>query len=325
MELRYCNRAYLESTTKLPSQAAILMMADEMGQAATIGDPDSVAMRHLLLFNDAAVDCGLVRRPTRGDARAIIAFYRDAVSQGVPMFIAQCQEGVGRSVAVIAALLRARALQGNADAAVKEKELRCKGTHNRLLHRLLLEDMGVPVPYEPLVSIVARIKYNRECVDGLILSMQRQRWKNWELILVSDGPMMFELGCKDPRVHLIVTPEAKGRWGHPYRQKGIDAARGDWIGLTNDDNYYVPGYLEQMMLAAEDGAELVVCEMLHSNAGWSPIAAGSDLGCFLARSELVRRVPFDGDAYTYDRVYLQKLVDLSSSTVAVKRPLFIHN
>jgi predicted protein tyrosine phosphatase len=312
----------LESTTKLPATAAVLRMADTADQAARFGDPASVQVHRLLVFNDSTVDCGLVRHPTRGDARAILAFYREALAHDVPLFIAQCQEGVGRSVAVIAALLRER---GRPEDMQLEKELRKLGTHNRLLHRLLLEELGQPIAFEPLVSIVARIKYGRECVEGLILSMQRQRWKNWELVLVSDGPMMYELTTKDPRVRLVVTPESRGCWGHPYRQLGIDAARGDWIGLTNDDNYYVPGYLEQMMLAVEDGAELVLCQMLHSNAGWLPIAAGSDLGCFLAKAELVRRVPFDGTEYQYDRVYIQKLVDLSASTAVVDRPLFIHN
>jgi hypothetical protein len=95
--------------------------------------------------------------------------------------------------------------------------------------------------------------------------------------------------------------------------------------LSNDDNYYVPGYLEQM-LAALDEADIAMCQALHSYSGWGVVPAGTDLGSWIARAALVRQVPWTGQDFTSDRDYLQSLVALAPGRVAmVQRPLFVHN
>ena len=48
---------------------------------------------------------------------------------------------------------------------------------------------------------------------------------------------------------------------------------GEFIGLSNDDNYYVPGYLEQIVNALAD-ADIAMCEILHSYSGWAAVPAG---------------------------------------------------
>src|SRR5437773_4001151 len=102
--------------------------------------------------------------------------------------------------------------------------------------------------------------------------MQRQRYANWELVAVTDGPRQdiadYLRGRQDGKVVLMQTKEPLGHWGHPCRQRGIDAARGEIIGVQNDDNYLVPGFLEQMVGAIQDGADLVLCNTVHNHIGW---------------------------------------------------------
>ncbi len=134
-------------------------------------------------------------------------------------------------------------------------------------------------------------------------------------------------GGGDARVRLVETERARGNWGHPYRQQGIDSARGELIGLSNDDNYYVPGYLEQMVNALErERAELAMCDMLHSYWGWRLLRAGHDLGSWIARRELVLRTPWEGEDFFSDARYLERLKKNAGDRIAVvDRPLFIHN
>ena len=149
---------------------------------------------------------------------------------------------------------------------------------------------------EPKVSLAVRLKYAPDRMQAFMLSIQRQRYDNWELVFVTDGPnaaareLVERTG--DARIKLVETEKPMGRWGHPYRQRGIAACTGELIGLSNDDNYYVPGYFEQMVGALQaENADLVMCRMLHSYWGWRMIDAGNDLGSWLAKRELVERQP----------------------------------
>jgi Glycosyl transferase family 2 len=193
----------------------------------------------------------------------------------------------------------------------------------------------VPPPTDPLISIAVRIKYPPDRLLAFLLSMQRQRHGRWEVVAVTDGPNpdaeRVVSSLPDPRVRLIQTPESRGRWGHPYRQLGLDACTGDYIGMSNDDNWYTPGYLEQMLLALQtEGAGLALCDMLHSYTGWGVVAAApvkgvADLGCWIARGELVRQERWPGNDFESDGVFIERLAARAGKVALVHRPLFVHN
>jgi hypothetical protein len=303
----------------LPGPSAVICMADSQGQLARIKDSANVVARLDLIFNDAGQEFAGVRLPKAEDARSILQFVQ-AHGQ-VPHLVIQCQVGVGRSRAVLAALIRIHGMDNN--------NILREGTYNRKLYRALLDEAGLPHAPEPLVSMAVRVKYAPDRLRLLILSMQRQRHENWELIAVTDGPntsaarMVKEVG--DKRIRLIETDKLLGRWGHPYRQLGLDACRGEFIGMSNDDNYYVPGYLEQMLYALEEG-DLATCQFLHSYCAWSVSGTGLELGCWIARASLVRQVPWSGQEFNSDVLYLQSLMAIAGDrTVMVQRPLFVHN
>ena len=306
-------------TLPLPGSSAVICMADSQGQLATIRDTANVAARLDLIFDDTTEKFTGLRPPSSDDAHRILQFVM--THQHVPHLMIQCQVGIGRSQAVAAALTRI--------GGANPKSILSRGPYNRRLYRELLTAAGLTVEAEPLVSIAVRIKYAPDRLRLFVLSMQRQRYENWELVAVTDGPnsgavrMVAEIN--DPRIRLIETEKRLGRWGHPYRQRGLDVCRGDFIGMSNDDNYYVPGYLEQMLQALES-ADLAMCQALHSYSAWAVVPAGTDLGCWIARAHLVRKAPWPGNEFTSDRDHLQALVELASGRVAVvERPLFVHN
>jgi hypothetical protein len=295
-------------------------MADSQGQLAIIKDVTHLVSRLDLIFNDTEDQFIGVHPPNAEIARAILRFIDQ--NRHVQNLIFQCQVGVGRSLAGLAAVLK---INGQNNRAIL-----AHGTHNRRLYRELLVEAGIVPEPEPLVSMAIRVKYSPDRLKLFILSMQRQRYKNWEIIAVTDGPneeaARVIAACDDTRFRLIQTDIRLGRWGHPYRQVGIDACRGEFIGLSNDDNYYVPGYIEQMIHAMDAGVDLVMCQLLHSHAGWQINPPGNDLGAWIARTSLVRQVPWTGAEFDSDLKYLQALQAIAQGRVAtVLRPLFVHN
>jgi predicted protein tyrosine phosphatase len=320
MLVHVCSLPKIENEP-LPGPSAVVCMADSPALLAKIKDEANVAARLDLVFNDSADDFGLVRSATDADALRILQFV-DAHKATVPNIVFQCQVGVGRSLAAYAACLRLYG--GDPRPALHQ------GTHNRNLYRRMLGVAGFQPEPEPRVSMVVRLKYAPDRMVAFILAMQRQRYDNWELIFVTDGPFpaahQAVANVGDPRITVLGTERPMGHWGHPYRQRGMDAATGDWIGLSNDDNYYAPGYFEQMMNAAKgEDADLVLCSMLHSYAGWASLEPGHDLGSWIARRELVKATPWEGDDFAADARHVARLKANAKRIATVTRPLFIHN
>jgi hypothetical protein len=95
--------------------------------------------------------------------------------------------------------------------------------------------------------------------------------------------------------------------------------------MSNDDNYYLPGYFEQMVRAGAN-ADLVSCPFLHSYFAWTAGAAGTDLGAWIARRSLIRSVPWTGTEFDADQKYLAAIKEVAGPRVAtVNRALFVHN
>jgi Glycosyl transferase family 2 len=311
------------ATQRLPGPSAVLRMADSREQLVEIYESgrDVMYVKNLI-FNDASDDYVLVRSPTLEDAKQILHFYKEAGA--AQNFVAQCQVGVGRSQAVIAAL-----------AKIESKDYKSilrNGTYNRKLYGLILEAAGIERELEPLVSMVVRVKYDPYVSMNTFLNcMLKQRYENWEIIAVTDGLChwdRFDLWKADggwSKGKLIETTKPLGLWGHPYRQLGLDAAKGEFIGMSNDDNYYTPGYLEQMVFALqESGADVAMCPVIHSYAGWGVTPPGSDLGCWIARASVVKQHKWPGNEFDSDAKFLAMLRE-GRKTVVVNKPLFVHN
>lgn len=293
------------------------------------------AMRHLhLAFHDIDEPVPGFVEPTAEHAQQLIRFYDEC--HGDPNLLVSCTAASGRSPAVVAAFAVANGVHPSVNADLRT--VFATGTYNRLLYRLILEACGESVPAEPLVSIVCRMKWPADRAAAFIHCMRRQRWKSWELILVSDGPLggsysgsLLELQDDRRRVRVVETKEKLGRWGHPYRQLGIDLCKGQYIGLNNDDNYLVPGYIDQLVFALEDAdADLAICNYLGHYMGWKvvdsrPTRYHCDLGAWLARASLVAATPWVGVEFDSDGAYIQDLAAGARRVVKVQQPLFVHN
>ncbi len=310
---------------RLPSAALITFRDAELPPAKAEHTP-----RLDLVMNDIAEPMANLLAPAQEHAQRIRAFVAELrVSQSL---IIQCEAGLGRSMACAAALLLA---QG--DEAAAKKLLRL-GTHNRRLYRLLCAEFGLQVPAEPLVALAVRVKYPNDRAEAFLLSLRRQRYTNWRCVFVTDGPMRYKDEFADQVYDtwdLIETSERRGLWGHPYRHVGIAAALGwsevQYVGLNNDDNYLTPGYIEQLVNAAQDEqADLVLCRMLHAYSGWGvvasdPVAGCADVGNWIASADLIRQVKFDEYDFLADGRFVERLAAKAKKVARVEKPLLCKN
>ena len=191
------------------------------------------------------------------------------------------------------------------------------------------------VPGNPKVSLAIATYEQRAELACLLFSLVAQTYENWEAVVVHDGPgptaREVVALVNDSRVRLIETPERRGHYGHPWRELGIDACTGDYLGLSNGDNYYVPVYFEWMLHElATRGAEFAYCDWVHSHFEWramqaEPVRWKIDLGGWIVRAGLAKTTPWPGLAFDSDGDYVEALVKKASGVVHIPRSLFVHN
>ncbi len=173
----------------------------------------------------------------------------------------------------------------------------------------------------------------------LVYSIRAQTYKNWELVIIHDGPItdpnvektFLDLN-KMPLVSAVISEVRKNDFGHSWRHWGIcHKATGQYVGLSNDDNYYMPNYFEWMlweMITKE--AELSICNMVHSHRQWQVIFSKPergyvDAGNWIATMELARSVPWTDKGFAGDWTYFNALQTKARTLAKVKGVLFVHN
>jgi GT2 family glycosyltransferase len=97
-----------------------------------------------------------------------------------------------------------------------------------------------------LVSIVMPVRNRDQVVARAITSVCAQQHENWELLVVDDGStddtavVVAGLAEQDPRITLI---RAGASGVSSARNKGIAAARGQYVAFLDSDNQWRPGFL----------------------------------------------------------------------------------
>jgi hypothetical protein len=97
--------------------------------------------------------------------------------------------------------------------------------------------------------------------------------------------------------------------------------------MSNDDNYIAPGFLEALVNAL-DNADLALCQCVHSYYGWGVVEEpGHELGAWMARAHVVRKVKWDGDDHVADQRYVAAMKSFVGvgRIAEIRRPLFVHN
>lgn len=173
-------------------------------------------------------------------------------------------------------------------------------------------------------------------LNCLIYSLLSQTYKNFKIIIHHDGPLenkdlkrQFE--NIDPRISFIETEERKNNWGFDIRHKlAVEDDDCEYILFTNDDNYYVPIFLQSMMQIFHDlDTELCYCNLVHNERDYKvidtyPLIGYIDLGCFITSKRLIKETPWEHNHKEADGVYFQELFK-KTDAIKISNILFVHN
>lgn len=150
------------------------------------------------------------------------------------------------------------------------------------------------------------------------------------LVFVSAEHQAIELRSDDPTVHLYAVAN-KNDWGHEKRALGLRLATSDAIGWWNHDDEYEPTFVEQMMSALEDGADVAYCNWSHGGKGQNVnhdcgfYGGNSTSGNWLGRTGLIRSGGYPWRDYSADAHLINAVAATKPLIVKISTPLYHHN
>lgn len=110
----------------------------------------------------------------------------------------------------------------------------------------------------PSVSVIVVNWNRRDLLRACLESLQAQTFRDFELIVVDNGSTDGSLDLlRQAPVETVRTIEnAENRGFCAANNQGIEAARGRFIGLLNNDAEAEPGWLEQLLSAVESAPDV---------------------------------------------------------------------
>jgi hypothetical protein len=169
-----------------------------------------------------------------------------------------------------------------------------------------------------------------------VYSFLCQTYDNYEIYIHHDGPLndptiANKFRNLSDKITFIDNLEHKGHWGFFHRHNvAMMEPHADWILFTNEDNYYVPVFLERMISAAKNkGSKMAYCDSVHSHFNYGVLdtsvnVARIDMGSFITHMDLIKTTPWTSFDSVADGIYA---CQVGSKTNPVKVPgiLFVHN
>ena len=164
-----------------------------------------------------------------------------------------------------------------------------------------------------------------------------QTHKNWELIIIHDGPNKqveewIEM-MGDERIKYHETEKRYNDYGHTLRAIGLGyVTDGDFILHTNADNYYVPVFLEDMIAHIGDEDVAIYCNMIHSHKDYTVFnsyltRAAIDCGAILWDARKALELGWKSTEFHADWLLVEDAIKAygKERIKKVSFPYFVHN
>jgi hypothetical protein len=190
----------------------------------------------------------------------------------------------------------------------------------------------IAVAYERTVPL-------RILIDSFIV----QTCPDWILYVVYDGIApkhiidILKLYRDDKRIILFESEKRMGNFGHPNRASMLQNIKGnndDFVLITNDDNYYVPKFVEYFLYSVNENIGMVYCNTLHSYYAYDVHVSVIkekyiDMGCFMVRFDIAQQTGFNHYNHSADGLYAEECEANCKrkglQTRYIPKALFIHN
>lgn len=205
------------------------------------------------------------------------------------------------------------------------------------------------VAMQPVRLSIVVVSYRQPmALQCLLSSLACQVVQNFEVLVYHDGPhpetraVAERFAAASDRFRYHETEVRHNDWGHSLRALGLAAARGEYLLITNGDNYYVPRFTEFVWEAVErTDPDMVLWDLVHSYSSpgrrtlrcYTPFRVFParymiDIAAVMVRTALARRVGFTDRSHSADAVWVERLLGLGDAPlriVKVEKTLAVHN
>ncbi len=197
--------------------------------------------------------------------------------------------------------------------------------------RRLLAALGLPVPNRPAVSVLACTQ-RPDQLDHLITQVSIQKYRPLELVLVLHGEGFADKSVAEAVAglefeHTVLRVPHSIRFGSALNQ-GLDVAGGDLVTKMDDDDWYDPNHIGDLVTAWRfSGADLVgkaaefvylsnfnetVRRFAHRGERFSQTLGGG--GLLMAKEDLNQVGGWADVAREVDRLLINHVVDVGGHT-----------
>lgn len=140
----------------------------------------------------------------------------------------------------------------------------------------------------------------------------------------------------DSRISFTNTEQVNGFWGHPNRKlmlQKLSGGKDDFVLISNDDNIYVPTFVEYFMAQCHSSVGMVYCNTIHSYMQYNILLTKIkenhiDMGSFIIRLNVAKTVGFNHTHLSADGRYAVECFHLCQkhrlTPVYINKALFIH-
>jgi glycosyltransferase involved in cell wall biosynthesis len=192
----------------------------------------------------------------------------------------------------------------------------------------------------PLVSVITPTwRRPNLLTERCIPSVWAQTYRPIEHLIVIDGRDLalhehlrglgYGLHSGDHR-RAIELGRNWGGVGHAARAAGAFLAAGDWLAYLDDDNEYLPGHVEAMVVEAERANVPLVCTAWRSPdghvSGWAPPGTNrTDSSSFLHHRDLLKVSSWNpADGYAADGALIDRWIAAGVTWSFLEEPSMIY-
>lgn len=177
----------------------------------------------------------------------------------------------------------------------------------------------------PLISVIMPAYNAEKYIEDAVKSVICQTYTNWELIIIndcsSDGTLQIAQRLAQADTRITVTDNTENIGVAKTRNKGLDAASGDWVALLDSDDIWHRDKLKkQLETAYSTGADIIYCSyeiidendskvcedfMVPAETDFEKSLAVSVISCstVMLSKEIASQYRFTTDFYHEDLVY----------------------
>lgn len=183
------------------------------------------------------------------------------------------------------------------------------------------------------VSVVC-IADRHDRLPLLYWSLVAQTHRDWELIVLDQSVSGFVtrwLPHNGVGKVLVKHVDRIGDWGQTAKEAAANQLHDtDVFMFPNDDAYYVPTALAEMVAVIADGADIAVCGWLYDSMGYTPWPPSThegrvDVGGFMVTRSVFQRVGWKDKSQTGDAKLIADCIKAGARLGVCRGTLYVKN